>query len=834
MNHKSNSTRPLEKWESRLGKLSQCQAGMLLALIAVSVLVLSLFLVKIGTSRRSLPEEAPHLRINEVSLSEGWVELYNPTAEAISLDSWTLSDKKTDLYRYVFPADAVVESGGYLLIGCNNTTQKTAITADLTLKRNDILCLSENGAVRDSLLLDTATPEGCSYGYTAEGTLSLLSATPNGENTPESVRNSVEKPVFSQISGFYDEDFTLTITAGAGETIHYTLDGSTPTADSPLYEKPLTITDATENPNRYSMNEFLGTLIKAPLKNQKKVYKSYYSSYLLPEEKVDKCTILRAVAVNEQGVASEIATASYFVGYGDREGYQNIPILSLTSDPAGLYDMDSGIMVVGNPYLNALDKKQVTTATKWYRMRDILNFFQKGDAWERAVHMDWFTADGELALSQDCGLKLHGNTSRRATQKSFSLTADAQYDGNNRLLYDFFGNGLTTDKVVLNAALSPRRYILTNQMDTNRRMETQDYQPVQVFLDGEYCGFYILQEAYDSETYLKDHYGVELEDAVLLKGKDGHWKYESGEEGDIEQYYQPLLDYVSTADLSDSEQYAQLCTMMDMESFVDCYATEIYLANQDWYEGQNGYLYYSKKTSKSNSYADGRWHWLLYDLDYSSGSNADTPYTLNSFTAKRLSPSKTLSNDPFFPYLMKNADFCRQFVTTFTDLANGVYDTETMNGILDSLSEEYREMAWVCVQRYPKMDDALTNDSKTHASRFTAYCDELKEFFAKRFDSIMPDMADYFKLNGKLSTVTVEQNDANGGTVKLNTLTVQSGWSGQYYSDYPVTVTAQPAEGYLFDHWEVSPNGTLSDADAPTAEVSFNGSVTVTAVFVHE
>ena len=60
-------------------------------------------------------------------------------------------------------------------------------------------------------------------------------------------------PVLSHTSGFYEDDFLLTITAQAGAEIYYTLDGSVPDRNSLRYEEPLLITDSSQNPNVYSM-----------------------------------------------------------------------------------------------------------------------------------------------------------------------------------------------------------------------------------------------------------------------------------------------------------------------------------------------------------------------------------------------------------------------------------------------------------------------------------------------------------------------------------------------------------------------------------------------------
>ncbi|MBQ1412724.1 MAG: hypothetical protein IIY93_05990, partial [Clostridia bacterium] len=54
-------------------------------------------------------------------------------------------------------------------------------------------------------------------------------------------------------------------------------------------------------------------------------------------------------------------------------------------------------------------------------------------------------------------------------------------------------------------------------------------------------------------------------------------------------------------------------------------------------------------------------------------------------------------------------------------------------------------------------------------------------------------------------------------------------WTGRYFTDYAVTVTAQPCPGYVFEGWTGDSNAT-----DPTVEINVNGGVAVHAVFKKE
>ena len=75
-------------------------------------------------------------------------------------------------------------------------------------------------------------------------------------------------------------------------------------------------------------------------------------------------------------------------------------------------------------------------------------------------------------------------------------------------------------------------------------------------------------------------------------------------------------------------------------------------------------------------------------------------------------------------------------------------------------------------------------------------------------------------------------DDPDGGTVTVNTCQPDlSGgtWTGRYFTDYPVTVTAHPHPGYVFKGWTGD-----SDAADETVEINVNGGAALHAVFEKE
>jgi hypothetical protein len=87
-------------------------------------------------------------------------------------------------------------------------------------------------------------------------------------------------------------------------------------------------------------------------------------------------------------------------------------------------------------------------------------------------------------------------------------------------------------------------------------------------------------------------------------------------------------------------------------------------------------------------------------------------------------------------------------------------------------------------------------------------------------------------ISGQTNTLTVS-NQSSSGTVKVNTITMNNDkWSGEYLDSLTMKLTAEPAEGASFSHWEVT-GATLSASELsnPTIEFKLTSDVTVSAVY---
>ena len=144
-------------------------------------------------------------------------------------------------------------------------------------------------------------------------------------------RNAAPMPVPSVSGCYYENDFTLHLTAPSNGNIYYTTDGSTPTTDSTLYQDGIPLKNRSSEQNLYNSVQNVVT---------------DWKDYTPNPQPVEKGAVIRAIFVNKWGVASEVLTQTYFIGLQPPErGYT----LSLVFEYDDLFGED-GIYVTGREY----------------------------------------------------------------------------------------------------------------------------------------------------------------------------------------------------------------------------------------------------------------------------------------------------------------------------------------------------------------------------------------------------------------------------------------------------------------------------------------------------
>jgi hypothetical protein len=470
------------------------------------------------------------------------------------------------------------------------------------------------------------------------------------------------------------------------------------------------------------------------------------------------------------------------------------------------------------------------------------NYNQKGPEWERPANIEIFE-NGKSVVSQNVGIRTKGAASRAWAQKSFNIFARQDY-GKSSVEYDLFEGKSTKEKnnkvidtfdgfTIRNGGNDNMagffRDSVNQSLVGDRDMATQATSECILFIDGEFWGIYQLMEKYNTD-YFKSHYGIKKNDVSFIK----NGSLEDGNDQDLTEW-NSLLSQISSADMTSDAAYQQIAEKLDIQSFIDYFAAQIYWANKDWPSNNTG-VWRANTVDPENPYADGKWRMVLFDTEYAANladKVNETGPTYNSFSqfggggmggwGGFMGGGASLSGA--FTNLMKNAEFKKQFELSFMDMANYNFDTKKTTEAINYY-KGFKQQILDTYKRFP-------SSKHTHnESTFDQDYQLLETFYNTRYSNVTSQMKSYMGLTGSLASVSVS-NDGSKGSVKFNTIKLDdslSTWSGKYFTDYPVTVKATAKEGYSFDHWEVT-GATVSDTSSDEITVPVSEGVSIKAVY---
>lgn len=569
---------------------------------------------------------------------------------------------------------------------------------------------------------------------------------------PETALQDPDGLVFSAKSGVYEAAFELTLTAGGD--IYYTTDGSDPRESGNVYADPIPIRDRSGDANQLSAVDPI--LFDAAHSKWNGGIKNYV--YTLPEpedEDVDKCTVIKAAVQYSDGSWSDVTTHTYFIGTLEEHirgitdscaaSGTTLAVISITMDEADLFDYETGIYVKGKVFDDHLQQQLQYGHDDYRDARNLeANYTQRGREWERQAHIDFFEADGssaKLVLSQDCGIRVQGNYSRSDYQKGFRLYARSEY-GDNNFRYAVFGDQLTDDT---GAVMDKFKTLIlrnggncaftTKYSDTfwsglveSWNVDILTSRPCVVYLNGEYWGLYVLQEDF-SDDYFEDHHGVAKEDVVLYKGDAETYEIgykldlgdiPAGEE--VDYYFADLLEFFETHDdLENQADYEEFIKLVDPDSAMDYYAVQLWINNKwDW-PGKNWSMWRTTTVDESNPYADGRWRFCIYDVEFGGVSGrSDAPTnTIKEDNYKKYGMLDMSTGNPsvlVFAYLMTNEGWRNAFYDRLLSLSDTCFRQDVAMERLDQLKDTYTPLYDQFFDRFPGTGSAQNSNYGGYAS----------------------------------------------------------------------------------------------------------------------
>ncbi len=597
-----------------------------------------------------------------------WIELYNNTAETIDLAGYGLSDNPGNPLKWVFPEGTSIAPGEYLVVqasGLNENDGKYIHTSfKLDGVSGEVVALSSPQGEILDKLNVGAVRGTESAGKETDGTPCYYAEPTPGEANGTGYIGYAESPAFETGAGFYYGAQTVTVAVPAGCTVYYTTDGSVPDESDQPYTGSLT---------------------------------------------VDETTTVRVRAYREGYLPSHTVTASYLI---DSPHSSALSVVFLTCEPDDLFDEETGIYVEGpNP-----------GSPPSYRTA---NYNQE---WERAANIEIFDGEGNAQVNMELAVRMFGAFSRMREQKGFALIAREEY-GADAINYPIFENREADSyhSIVLRAGgqdstvTKIKDIVATGLVDGTTTLEVQAYRQAVLYVNGEYFGVYNIREKVN-KYFIGAHYpDYDIENLDLLVGNG------SALLGD-NKAWRELIDWCEETDFSDPENYAELESKIDVNSYIDWLICEMYVNNTD-----SGNIKFFRE--RSNDPEKSKWKWIYYDFCWTFlGVTRDSFETFTNPTGH--GSGKAFSNQLTIS-CMQSEEFQQKFLARAAELLNTIYTPEN---VLAKIEE--------CVAA---IEDEMPRDAEKWpegggVGNWQACVENTRNFARKRRNVMIDFLQDHFDL----------------------------------------------------------------------------------------
>lgn len=392
-----------------------------------------------------------------------FIEIYNSSKVNVNLANYKLSDsKKTESFKAL--PKKTLAPGEYCVVYCGDedyvSTTSGSIYVSFGLNRygETVYLLDKYNVVIDTLKYGR-TQNGYSSGKDINGNGDVVyysALTPGEDNGTENLKSSLPNPEFSRKSTYLKKGTQIEITAPFGE-IHYTIDGSIPTENSPTYTGPIT---------------------------------------------VSRTGVVRARNFAVGYVPSDTVCATYLT---DRK--HDLPVVFLTTDESNLYDYNTGIWAMG---AGASEEFPYEGANFWQNWERPVNFeYMTTDGVSQVAFDAGVSVFGQYSRANDQkSVEIKLKDKYGPQQVCYPFFGE---DAVNVFSSFVLRNG-GQDYNIAHIRDAYAAMVIKDQMD----IDIMDYQPVVCYVNGVYHGIYDMREKID-EDYLANNHGADPDKVDLIK-----------------------------------------------------------------------------------------------------------------------------------------------------------------------------------------------------------------------------------------------------------------------------------------------------------------------------
>lgn len=587
-----------------------------------------------------------------------------------------------------------------------------------------------------------------SFGRAEGGQRYFTDPTPGEENTSTPYLGYAPDPVFDKHAGFYGSEVDVNVWAADGLTVRYTSDGAEPGMTSAQMSGAVHMATT-------------GTL--------------------------------KARAWGDQLIPSLATTATYLINE-----HTDLPVIALSTHPDSLFDDTLGLYVLG--------PDADTAYPHWGA-----NFWDDRGI---PVRFEYFDEGGVRRVDQELELRIHGGrASRNKPQRPLRLTARDEL-GDDLIRYPFFPERPEVDRfkriILRNSGadwcLAHYRDGLFHQVSLHAGLDIDElgFRPCIVFINGQYWGIHNIRERID-EDHLAINYGADRDDLLLMEEEN------LPIQGDTIHFHD-LKEFIHTHDLNNETEWAHVDSLLDVASFIDYFALEMFAGNADW--PSNNLKYWKP------SVTEGKWRYILYDLDATMNVVGWIPLDFDMFYWVLVHRTGFVHAE-IFRSLMTRNEFKRAFLNRLADLLNTTLSSERFNSESERIKSTIRNEIPRHYERWGK-DPAMWHE---HVDGI------IPEFARQRPDIMREDVLGEYQFPNT-AELRFEVFPPGAGGIRINTIEPPPPFTGIYFNGNDIDISARPGEGFVFDHWTYD----VEPGTRPTGfhlRRSFPSDGVITAWFTH-
>lgn len=718
-----------------------------------------------------------------------WIELYNTGEDTVNLKGYFLSNQKSPL-AWKVPIDYHLAPNDFVVIFASgkDTVVGTEMHTNFRISRSGTPIFLANAAaiLQDHLEALTLEEDAAYIRYPDGGNDFFYSAHPSpGQPNQKPLETWLGAPRFSIPSGFYDDGVELSISCeNPNASVHYLTDGAIPNKKEAIrYEAPLRLKDLPTN--------------------EEAAFIPSSSNWQEPPQSPYAATLVRAVCVLDSSQSRDHTTGIYWLGRNPHR----FPVMHLSTPPEGLFGHDSGINVPGVFW----DSSDIWSG----------NYFQRGREWERPTHFSFINEGGQEVFQQQIGLRIHGGATRKYLKKSYRLYARRDYDRNaSAFSFPFFENHevQTFERLILrtsghdwggiNFDFHPEKGVLfrdalMQSLVKDFKVDLQAFRPIVLYLNGTYWGIYNLRERYDAH-YLHYKYKLPQDKFDLLSHNrldpQNYLEVAAG----TTTHYQAFIAHLLPLENPKTEDFKPYA---DIQSLIDFYITHIYFNNTDWPENNTRFWRYQKEGETDPdaplSPEDGRWRWMVFDLDFGLDFGEAYDYEMLHHALKTDLGNYNLP----IRRLLQVPEQRERFIRDFSDYLNHHFSPQRVKKQMEAFQAKYEAEIPENINRWS------APLSQRHWKESIA---EMGVFAEKRPVFMRQHLEEYFNLP-TFYTLAVDVNEDTLGGIQVNRLPkirYDYPWEGLYPAEMSLTLVAHPAKNAQFSHWQNAEGREISTKDS--------------------